>query len=389
MPIFTSSNYPTRMRAFILFTYVASVFGQYFGGAGQSLAQLPSFSDAAEQQPSLTQFQQLPDGGLQQIGQQPALAQFRQPYPAMQSVTPQSMPNWGMQPSSMAGSLSPGLVQSGLPTSASQVEALGSILPQSIAQPVQDQGAGLFLQGTASVAVQDFLKLANSMESFRGRTQTLEQQLAKAEQQLFSANMRSAKAEKDVAAMTDNSKKITSLAQVSVDEARRSLDKEQTLVDKMKKELDDTVKVDADLKAQLTEARSEAAAWKSKAANIQMSEEEMIRTFQAELRQTSEAAVRASGAAVEVAGLRRSAGPRRSELSQWSAAPEVLESSASPYLQQQSTYFPQRSAERVPAVSYAQTAQGVPSDEFVEPPLRSQPSSDNFGFLSRRNRPSD
>jgi hypothetical protein len=380
------------MRAFVLFTYVASVFGQYFGGAGQSLAQLPSLSVTAEQQPSLTQFQQLPDGGLQQIGQQPAMAQFRQPYPAMQSVTPQSMPNWGMQPSSMAASLSPGLVQSGLPTSASQVEALGSILPQPIAPPVQDQGAGLFLQGTASVAVQDFLKLANSMETFKGRAQTLEQQLAKAEQQLFSANMRSAKAEKDVAAMTDNSKKITSLAQVSVDEARKSLDKEQTLVDKMKKELDDTVKVDADLKAQLTEARSEAAAWKAKAANIQKSEEEMIRTFQAELRQrdtaaaqASEAAARASEAAVEVAGLRRSAGPRRSEKSQWSAAPEFLESSASPYLQQQGTYFPQRSAERVPAVSYAQTSQGVPSDEFVEPPLRSQPSSDNFGFLSRRN----
>jgi hypothetical protein len=353
MTSFTSTNYSFILRSLVFLTGVRGLLGQYYGGIGQSLAQLQSLTPS----PLSGQFQQFGDGlSLSQ----PQLTQYGH---------------------SMGVPISPGgFVQPAHPAMLAQ---------QSMQFPeVSALETNTLNFGTASVAVGDFLKLANAMEQLKSQTRTLEAQLMqtreaelKAEQVAAAAQSRSEKAEKDVVSVTENSKKMTSLAEVSVDEAKKSIDKEQKLVENMRKELQDTVNSESSLKAELDDAKAQAAVWRGKAVRIQKSEDDMIRTFQAELKQrdtaaaqASEAAARASEAAVEVAGLRRS-------LRGGSRVADALYGSASPYMQQQPSYYPQMP---VPAASYAQTDQATVADQFEEPPLR-RPSSDQYGFLSRRN----
>jgi hypothetical protein len=279
--------------------------------------------------------------------------------------------------------------------------------------------------GTAEVQVQDLLELQSSLETLKSRKQTLEHQLEQTqeakhqfEQEAADANTRSEKAQRELAIIAEKTKKTESAAESSVNTARESIVKQHALVEKMMEDLEEGGKADADLKAQLHEAWTERAKWKETAADAQIDEAKVIRTFQATLKQRAEssehasevaalaseaasakestsiiqedalvehmknedaaaahapeAAAFASDYASEVTGMHGLAvtGPTPAELSQLSAGQASLDRSAPPYLQQQGPY-PQWPAQG------QQTNEAPLADQLVEPPRR------HSGFLSR------
>jgi hypothetical protein len=307
----------------------------------------------AAPEPSRMQFWQ-PSSTMQAAPAQ-SMTQFWQPSPTMQAAPGQSMTQF-WQPGAQTSPTD--LVPNYLATSASQVEAQRFVVPQPMMQPVQAPvlqpmaqpvQAPELLLATAGVPVQDMLKLHSTVEALSSRTKILEHQLGQAreaknqlEQQAAEANARSQEAQTEVAIIAENLKKTGSAAELSVNAAKESTVKEHALVEKLTQDLEDSVKADAALKAQLHEAQTEEAKWKEKAADAKTNEDNMIRTYQAAVKQRDEAAEQAS----EVMAL----------ASEAAVAKEFV-----------STVPAQRQ----------QTDQAIVADYFKDPPRRQS------GFLSR------
>lgn len=145
------------------------------------------------------------------------------------------------------------------------------------------------MAGTASVPVQDFFQMAESLKSLQAASTGLEQQLLqtqdvvnRAQQEAAAARGRSAAAEANAKALGERSRDIAHMAESSVDEAKNTMEKERQMVQKMQAQLKETESAKAGVESQLLEAQEQLRLWKQKAFSIQKSEDEMLRNLEAQ-----------------------------------------------------------------------------------------------------------
>jgi hypothetical protein len=145
------------------------------------------------------------------------------------------------------------------------------------------------IAGTASVPVQDFLKMAESVQVMQATERSLQQELLQArstvrqaQQDAQMARGRSAAAEANAAALGQSSRNIATMAEATVAEARKTMEKEKHMVEDMRAQLKESEASKNSLESRFADSQNQVQQWKAKAFGIQKNEDDMIRKLEAQ-----------------------------------------------------------------------------------------------------------